>query len=149
MTTNEDFHDGFLSECADVEKHGIVLKRVGDFMNPPAYETAVWTNVPHLVTHHSPSGFEWGYGGSGPADLALNIIELCLRKLGYEGPKMECWDKSHCFEAAWAMHHDFKFKAIAGFPKQGGQLDWQFVVDWVQANTPDYLKLEDKFGHGR
>ena len=23
---------------------------------------------------HSPTGFEWGYGGSGPADLALNIL---------------------------------------------------------------------------
>jgi hypothetical protein len=23
---------------------------------------------------HSPTGFEWGYGGSGPADLALSIL---------------------------------------------------------------------------
>jgi hypothetical protein len=23
---------------------------------------------------HSPDGFNWGYGGSGPADLALNIL---------------------------------------------------------------------------
>ena len=29
------------------------------------YQTWVW---------HSPIGFEWGYGGSGPADLALNIL---------------------------------------------------------------------------
>ena len=26
------------------------------------------------VVHHSPTGFEWGYGGSGPADLALSIL---------------------------------------------------------------------------
>lgn len=26
------------------------------------------------VVHHSPSGFEWGYGGSGPSDLALSIL---------------------------------------------------------------------------
>ena len=24
--------------------------------------------------HHSPTGFEWGYGGSGPAQLALALI---------------------------------------------------------------------------
>lgn len=29
--------------------------------------------LPHLV-HHSPTGFEWGYGGSGPADLARSIV---------------------------------------------------------------------------
>lgn len=27
----------------------------------------------HVVLH-SPTGFEWGYGGSGPADLALSIL---------------------------------------------------------------------------
>jgi hypothetical protein len=24
--------------------------------------------------HHSPTGFEWGYGGSGPAQLALALL---------------------------------------------------------------------------
>ena len=27
----------------------------------------------HVVLH-SPTGFGWGYGGSGPADLALSIL---------------------------------------------------------------------------
>lgn len=30
-------------------------------------------HLPHLV-RHSPDGFEWGYGGSGPADLARSIV---------------------------------------------------------------------------
>jgi len=30
-------------------------------------------NLPHVV-RHSPDGFEWGYGGSGPADLALSLL---------------------------------------------------------------------------
>lgn len=29
--------------------------------------------LPH-VERHSPTGFEWGYGGSGPSDLALSIL---------------------------------------------------------------------------
>lgn len=35
----------------------------------------------HIV-RHSPDGFNWGYGGSGPADLALSILWDCL------GPKL-------------------------------------------------------------
>ena len=33
-------------------------------------------NVSHMIVRHSPDGFEWGYGGSGPSDLALNILIL-------------------------------------------------------------------------
>lgn len=29
--------------------------------------------LPHMLKH-SPDGFEWGYGGSGPADLALSLL---------------------------------------------------------------------------
>ena len=32
------------------------------------------TNVEHRVKRHSPSGLEIGYGGSGPADTAYNIL---------------------------------------------------------------------------
>ena len=28
----------------------------------------------HHVIYHSPTGFAWGYGGSGPADLAMSIL---------------------------------------------------------------------------
>jgi hypothetical protein len=39
-------------------------------------------SLPHVlenVGHHSPDGFEMGYGGSGPADLALTILLHHLR----------------------------------------------------------------------
>ena len=29
------------------------------------------------LDNHSPTGFEWGYGGSGPAQLALAILAAC------------------------------------------------------------------------
>ncbi|GIV35430.1 MAG: hypothetical protein KatS3mg031_2965 [Chitinophagales bacterium] len=32
------------------------------------------TNIIHSVVKHSPTGLEFGYGGSGPADAALNIL---------------------------------------------------------------------------
>jgi hypothetical protein len=37
------------------------------------------------VYNHSPDGFEWGYGGSGPAQLALAImLELTGSSDGYQ-----------------------------------------------------------------
>jgi hypothetical protein len=38
---------------------------------------AVAFPLPH-VERHSPDGFEWGYEGSGPADLALSILAHVL-----------------------------------------------------------------------
>lgn len=32
------------------------------------------TILKHRIKLHSPTGFQWGYGGSGPADLALNML---------------------------------------------------------------------------
>jgi hypothetical protein len=29
------------------------------------------------IRRHSPTGFEWGYGGSGPAQLALALVADC------------------------------------------------------------------------
>jgi len=35
----------------------------------------------HRIVEHSPDGFQWGYGGSGPADLALNmLVDYFMRK---------------------------------------------------------------------
>lgn len=30
------------------------------------------------IERHSPDGFNWGFGGSGPADTALSILTDCL-----------------------------------------------------------------------
>lgn len=32
-------------------------------------------NARHTLRNHSPDGFEWGYGGSGPAQLALALVD--------------------------------------------------------------------------
>jgi hypothetical protein len=49
--------------------------------------------------NHSPSGFEWGYGGSGPAQLALAILADHL------GDDRE----------AFNFHHRFKWAVVAEF----------------------------------
>lgn len=38
------------------------------------------TYLEHRIVRHSQTGFQWGYGGAGPADLALNILlDYCIR----------------------------------------------------------------------
>lgn len=42
------------------------------------------------IMNHSPDGFNWGYGGSGPAQLALSIVlEITGTISGYQSFK---WD---------------------------------------------------------
>ena len=57
------------------------------------------------VRNHSPSGFEWGYGGSGPSQLALAIL-------------LEEMDE----EIALSLYQDFKWVVIA-------QLESEWMMD--------------------
>jgi hypothetical protein len=62
------------------------------------------------VINHSPAGFGWGYGGSGPAQLALAILlEAGLGK-----------------DEASAFHQAFKWEFIAPLPQEA---DFYFEVD--------------------
>lgn len=63
---------------------------------------------------HSPAGFEWGYGGSGPSQLAL---ALCADALG-DG------------ERALRVYQHFKWQHVLRFPQAGWRLtDEQIKID--------------------
>jgi hypothetical protein len=51
------------------------------------------------IRNHSPSGFEWGYGGSGPAQLALALLVDALGDV----------------DLAQKHYQDFKFEVVAGW----------------------------------
>lgn len=91
----------------------------------------VITNVPHAVTHHSPDGFEFGYGGSGPADLALNICEIMLNRLDYAGERVKCFEGS-CWDLAWTMHQSFKRDFIAGAGRDGETIPYETIETWIK-----------------
>lgn len=94
----------------------------------------VRVNIDQTVVHHSPTGFEFGYGGSGPADLALNILEHALESVHYMGKRMDTF-RSRCFGLAWDLHHDFKWEYIATLPHEGGVIPLDEVIGWLEAKT--------------
>jgi hypothetical protein len=107
--TESEMHMEYLEIPLD-DEHGVVLKRT---------VSGVATNVPWLVVDHSPDGFEWGYGGSGPADLALNILEAVLRQMGHKGEKISVF-RGKCFRLAHRLHQDFKWKFISIIDREDG-----------------------------
>lgn len=64
------------------------------------------------LDNHSPTGLEWGYGGSGPAQLALALIADCT---GNDRRAQE-------------RHQDFKWKVVAKLPKEGWQLTGADII---------------------
>jgi hypothetical protein len=101
----------------------VVCRRIG------TVQTTALTNVPQMVLHHSPSGFEWGYGGSGPSDLALNILNFFLPAKGQD--KIECW-KGVCSSRAWELHFDFRDAFLVKIPKVGGEISAATIQSWIK-----------------
>jgi hypothetical protein len=93
------------------------------------------TNVPCVVIEHSPTGYEWGYGGSGPADLALNVLVVLFMERGLTGRrKVTCWDKSRVPERAYNLHQQFKWDVIAKIPREGGTVSRATLDAWLDAH---------------
>jgi hypothetical protein len=100
---------------------GVILKRD---------EVGVGTNGQHHVVVHSPTGFEWGYAGSGPADLALNIVQTLLNERGYTGQRVDCY-QGWCWDKAWQLHQDLKFDIIARVPHEGATIPYELLSNWL------------------
>ena len=68
----------------------------------------------HIV-RHSPDGFEWGYGGSGPADLAHSILahHLAVQSV------------------APALYQAFKFEVIGRLERDDFVMSSSLVTDWL------------------
>lgn len=97
-------------------------------------------NIPQRHKHHSATGFEWGYGGSGPADFALNILALYIPPL--EGPveqflaNVECADETVVNRDAWLLHQGFKWTFIAPMPRRGGTITGESIQQWIDEQRP-------------
>ena len=68
----------------------------------------------HLPTHivyHSPTGMNWGYGGSGPADLALSLLTAVVGRT-----------------KAFKWYQQFKFEIVAAFDD-----NWSITAEDIRA----------------
>lgn len=74
------------------------------------------------LANHSPTGFAWGYAGSGPAQLALAL--LC-DYFSNEGDLTREQAETQAFE--W--YQRFKFQVVAGLPV--GQ-PWQIATPDIE-----------------
>jgi len=68
------------------------------------------------LTNHSPTGFEWGYGGSGPAQSALAILA----------------DYLHDDVRAIDLHQKFKRDVIAMLPHGDWSITEKFLETWLK-----------------
>ncbi len=67
------------------------------------------------VIPHSPDGFNWGYGGSGPAQLALAILLKFVSK--YDATR---------------LYQEFKWNIIAKLPRgEDFAISVDGVLDWI------------------
>lgn len=86
--------------------------------------------LPHVV-YHSPDGFECGYGGSGPADLALSILadffdEAAGGEAGHAALKTGA-------RRAWSAHQAFKWRFIAGLRELPAVITSEQITAWLDS----------------
>ena len=71
------------------------------------------------VREHSPTGFNWGYGGSGPAQLALALLA----------------DATNNNYLTLEYYQRFKDDVIAGWPYGGNwKIRQNTILIWLRAN---------------
>jgi hypothetical protein len=97
------------------------------------------TNVPWRHVSHSPSGIEWGYSGSGPADLALNLLSFMRPVTAADivtvrGPResvdvvidtpplWELHDGTHVLRDVYRVHQTFKQEFITPLDRMRGSI---------------------------
>ncbi len=93
--------------------------------DPQALAVRLWRDAggvarmtcPHAV-RHSPSGPEWGYGGSGPADCARSVL------LALAGEAV-----------AEAHYQAFKAEVVARLPEEGAVIARTHVAAWLAGRT--------------
>lgn len=113
MTINTDNLPTDLKIDGDAETREVYIN--GNSLSPTASQK---------LRNHSPDGFNWGYGGSGPAQLALAILLVYM-----------------VAEEALSIYQDFKFKVVAGWA--GGQ-DFEVRLNLKETINDILLSKQNK-----
>lgn len=132
--TNREMVDQLIVAVRDASQTPGVITYKGARVNG---EADVMVVAPHKALHrlaprndvrnHSPDGFEWGYGGSGPAQTAL---ALCIHALGGNVARAE------------KVYQQFKFRVIGRLDGDEWEMTQQQVIEHIEA-------IEQENRHGR
>lgn len=117
----------------DPQTRAIKCERMGPRMSLTG--AILHFNLRRRIIHHSPSGWEWGYAGSGPADFALAIMDYFL-PLKKGGGRVQLW-KGHCSVEAWSLHQEFKREFIALLSDEGGTIEGSVIQEWIRRQLED------------
>ncbi len=112
--------------------HGFVMLEDLEKVNPAKVYTAIRMDDENTITvsdekgtrplkhivYHSPTGMEWGYGGSGPSDLARSILA------DFAGIKV-----------ADMFYQEFKWDFIAKQAEKGFKITGQEILNWLKRKT--------------
>lgn len=106
-------------------------KRVSQCGHQPVYKKLLPDGEPTELSprpsqklyNHSPDGFQWGYGGSGPAQLALALL----------------LDATTDPEMAKSYYQQFKWDKVATWG-EGWSITRGEILDWL--NTLQRLELQ-------
>lgn len=99
---------------------GLVTKAVEPVNNVYVREDDTIRPLEHHI-RHSPTGFAWGYGGSGPSDLARCILYDFLG-----------------FPPRPGVYQHFKGVFVSTWPQdEGWRLSGREIQEWLDLNYPD------------
>jgi hypothetical protein len=73
-------------------------------------------NFPHALVKHSPFSMDWGYGGNGPADFAINALSKISYQMAIEP----------------LIYHEFKWQYVARLPEIGGTIPIAEIKLWLE-----------------
>jgi hypothetical protein len=113
---------------ASVERHADALIEGVSCWRAP--DGTARSSIPQRHVHYAPTGIDWAFGGSGPADLALNVLAVFL-PLAPDTTGVALRDGSSVSEAAWALHQAFKYDLIATLPRAGGDISAKTIRTWI------------------
>lgn len=104
------------------------------------------TNVAWSVFAGSDSGYEWGYNGTGPAELAMNILNQVVPPGADEHEPIvgvvmpPYWAKDldlECSATAIALSRQFKEEFVAKVPHAGGIISGKEIRSWIAGLTEE------------
>jgi len=98
------------------------IRTPGD-LYPCGIEVTVNNRPLRHRVRHSPTGFEFGYGGSGPADLALSIL---WNFLGREPSQILYMDFKSRFVARWKDKWEITSLEIQNWIDSGDYADYLY-----------------------